>query len=98
MATAASTEASEVRRRGRQRVIGAIAIVLLLVVFIPLLLDSEPRRARNEPALTIPSKDNAPPLPPPAKAAPQAAASAAPAATEPAKSASVEPPKAEPAK
>ncbi len=41
MATPASTEASEIRRRGRQRLIGAIAIVVLLVVFVPMLLDSE---------------------------------------------------------
>ena len=63
MATSASTEASEVKRRGRQRLIGAIAIVLLLVVFVPMVLDSEPRPSRNEPSLTIPPKDNAPPLP-----------------------------------
>lgn len=68
MATPASLEASEIRRRGRRRLIGAVAIVLLLVVFVPMLLDSEPRPARNEPALDIPSKENAPPLPPPAPA------------------------------
>jgi DedD protein len=70
MATTASPEASEIRRRGRQRLIGAVAIVLLLVVFIPMLLDSEPRPPRNEPSLVIPSKENAPPLPPPGAAKP----------------------------
>jgi DedD protein len=71
MASPASPEASEIRRRGRQRLIGAIAIAVLLVVFVPMILDSEPRSPRNTPALEIPSKDNAPALPAPA---PKAAA------------------------
>ena len=69
MATSASNEASEIRRRGRQRLIGAVAIVLLLVVFVPMVLDSEPRPPRNEPALTIPPRNNPPPLPAPAPTA-----------------------------
>jgi DedD protein len=48
--------------------IGAVAIAVLLVVFVPMILDSEPRPARNEPALEIPAKENAPALPPPAPA------------------------------
>ena len=66
MASSASSDAADLRRRGRQRLIGAVAIVLLLVVFVPMLLDSEPRRAREEPAVEIPDKDKAPPLPMPA--------------------------------
>jgi DedD protein len=85
----ASTDAAEIRRRGRQRLIGAIAIVLLLVVFIPMLLDSEPRKPANEPPLDIPSKDNAPALPPPV-----AASSAANPAAEAPPSSPVAPPKA----
>jgi DedD protein len=65
---AASTEATEIRRRGRQRLIGAVAIVLLAVVFVPMLLDPDPRPARTGPALTIPPKDQAAPLPAPAPA------------------------------
>lgn len=83
MATSASNEASEIRRRGRQRLIGAVAIVLLLVVFVPMVLDSEPRPARNEPALSIPPKENPPPLPSPTPAAEPAKAA------EPPKAASV---------
>jgi len=66
MASSASSDAADLRRRGRQRLIGAVAIVLLLVVFIPMLLDSEPRRSREEPTVEIPDKDTAPALPMPA--------------------------------
>jgi len=65
-----SPDASEIRRRGRQRLIGAVAIALLLIVFVPMLLDSEPRKAREEPRLDIPARENAPPLPAPPAAAP----------------------------
>jgi DedD protein len=89
MATA-SPEASEIRRRGRQRLIGAIALVVVLVVFVPMVLDSEPRKASNQP-LAIPSKENPAPLPAPAapKVAPVAAKVEAP---------KLEAPKAEPPK
>jgi DedD protein len=66
MASPASAEANDIRRRGRRRLIGAVAIAVLLVVFVPMMLDSEPRPARNSPALEIPPKDKVPPLPPPA--------------------------------
>lgn len=66
MASPASPEASEVRRRGQRRLIGAIAIVLLLVVFVPMVLDDEPRSTNKGPDTTIPPRDKAPPLPPPA--------------------------------
>ena len=69
MATTASPEASEIRRRGRRRLIGAIVLVVLAVVFVPMILDSEPRQKRAEPSLDIPPKDKAPPLPPPTKSA-----------------------------
>lgn len=73
-------EASEIRRRGRQRLIGAVALVLLLVVFVPMLLDSEPRPSRETPA--IPAKESAAPLPAPAaEVAPAKAAAPAPSAS-----------------
>ena len=43
---------------------------MLLVVFVPMLLDPEPRPARSGPALAIPPKDNPPPLPAPTPPAP----------------------------
>lgn len=83
MASAPSQEPSEIRRRGRQRLIGAFAIVVLLVVFVPMMLDQEPRPAQPERALEIPPKDKAAPLPAPtpAPAAPQAEAVKTPPAT-----------------
>jgi DedD protein len=80
MASPASPEASDIRRRGRQRLIGAIAIAVLLVVFVPMILDSEPRSARNAPALEIPAKENVAALPPPTPAPTVPTAPAAPAA------------------
>jgi DedD protein len=80
MASSTSPEANEIRRRGRQRLIGAIAIAVALVVFVPMVLDSEPRPARNEPVLEIPVKENAAPLPPPAPSSPPAKAASAPSA------------------
>jgi DedD protein len=95
MASSTSPEANEIRRRGRQRLIGAVAIAVALVVFVPMILDSEPRPARNEPVLEIPVKENAPPLPPPApaKAAPAPSAEPKP-APAPSKAAAPVPPKA----
>ena len=103
MATSATSEATELRRRGRQRLIGAIALVALLVVFVPMLLDSEPRRPREGPTLAIPPKDTAPPMPLPAPVVPAKTAPAAPApapvtpvqagAQSPAPTPAAEPPK-----
>jgi DedD protein len=95
MAAPSTPEASEIRRRGRRRLLGAITLVLLVVAIVPMILDSEPRPQRAEPSLTIPSKEIVSPLPMPAPATPQAAsappAQAANAPTaDPAKAAKVE--------
>ena len=94
MATPTSPEASDIRRRGRQRLIGAAVIAILLVVFVPMVLDSEPKTPRSAPALDIPAKDKvaALPAPGPSPAAPAVAPAPAPPAPEP----KVEPPKAAP--
>src|SRR5438105_13166990 len=68
MATPSSTEAAEIRRRGRHRLIGAIAIVAALVIFVPMLFDREPQSPQPEPSLEIPPKDKVAPLSAPAKA------------------------------
>jgi DedD protein len=73
MASSSSPEASEIRRRGRRRLLGAITLVLLAVVFVPMILDNEPRPHANEPSLVIPNRELAKPLPPPTPAAGSAA-------------------------
>lgn len=86
MASTGSPEASEIRSKGRRRLIGAIALVVLLVVFVPMVLDSEPKRAGKEPSAAIPPRDNAPPLPAPAptpKVAAPPAATVTPKGAEP---------------
>lgn len=55
-------EQVEVRRKGRQRLIGAVVLALVAVVFVPMVLDPEPRRDRAEPVLAIPPKEGSPPL------------------------------------
>src|SRR6476661_3951786 len=69
MASPSSPEASEIRRRGRRRLLGAVTLVLLAVVFIPMIPDSEPRPQRTTPSLDIPPKENVAPLPAPTPAA-----------------------------
>jgi len=73
MASSTSPEASEIRRRGRRRLLGAVTLVLLAVVFVPMILDNEPRPHAMEPSLVIPNRELAKPLPPPAPAAGSAA-------------------------
>jgi DedD protein len=90
MASPSNPEASEIRRRGRQRLIGAAVLVALLVVFVPMLLDSEPRPKPSTPEFAIPPKDNAPALPvPPSNAKAADAAPAKAADVTPAKAAEV---------
>jgi DedD protein len=87
LARPATPEATEIRRRGRQRLIGAVTLVALLVVFVPMFLDNDPRPQREQPVLTIPPKENAKPLPTPTPAVepakPAPAKTVAPAAATP---------------
>ena len=99
MASTATTEASEIKRRGRQRLIGAVVLVALLVVFVPMLLDSEPKPSREGPSLAIPPKDPAPPLPAPAPRVVPSTTSPAPAKDAPKPTPTpADPAKSEPAK
>jgi DedD protein len=71
-----------VRRRARQRLIGATVLVLIGVIGFPLLFDSQPRPVPVDIAIEIPSRAAVKPGTP--IAAPPAAAPAAPAAAAPA--------------
>lgn len=45
------------KRRGRRRLVGAIALVLLAVIVLPMVFDSEPRRAPPPVNVRIPGED-----------------------------------------
>src|SRR5471032_2101542 len=62
------------KKRARRRLVGAIALALLVAVGLPMLLDSEPKPLSNDIDIRIPSKDKAP------EPAAAAAASSAPVA------------------
>jgi DedD protein len=70
MAKAISDEELQLKKRARRRLVGAIALVLLVVVFLPMFLDSEPKPLNQDIAITIPPipapETPAPPSGPPA--------------------------------
>lgn len=79
-------EEFQLRRRARHRLIGAVTLVTGLVVFLPMVLDNEPKPVADDIAISIPSQDAKPvkpsvapvpkPVPPvqPVPPAPQTAA------------------------
>jgi cell division septation protein DedD len=56
------------KRRGRRRLVGAIALVLLAVIILPMVFDPEPRPVVPPVSVRIPGEDDTPfkpkPLPP----------------------------------
>jgi DedD protein len=58
------------KRRGRRRLVGAVALVLLAIILLPMVFDQEPRSPVPPVSVRIPGEDEAPfkPAPP---AAPQ---------------------------
>ncbi len=73
-------EAIALKRRGRRRLIGGATIALLMVVFLPMVFDSEPKSDKQEISLVVPAREGLPPLPAPTTA--PVAAPASPAKTE----------------
>lgn len=80
------------KRRGRRRLVGAVALVLLAVIVLPMVFDPEPKRTAPPVSVRIPSEDDAgfapkvtpkAPAAPPAVPAPKAAAPAKPQAATP---------------
>jgi len=47
----------ELKKRARRRLIGAIALVLAAAVFLPMVMDSEPRSTGNDLQIRIPSQE-----------------------------------------
>lgn len=58
MAKAISDEELQLKKRARRRLVGAIALVLLVVVFLPMFLDSEPKPLNQDISITIPPVPN----------------------------------------
>jgi len=58
MAKATSDEELQLKKRARRRLVGAIALVLIVVVFLPMFLDNEPKPLSQDIAINIP------PIPP----------------------------------
>src|SRR3981081_4240376 len=58
------------KRRGRRRLVGAVALVLLAVIVLPMVFDPAPRRTAPPVSVRMPGEDEGPFTPkPPAKAA-----------------------------
>lgn len=64
------------KRRGRRRLVGAVALVLAAVVILPMVFDPEPKSTQTPVTVKIPAENEAPPFAP--KAAPKAAPTPAP--------------------
>ncbi|MCA3107338.1 MAG: SPOR domain-containing protein [Rhodocyclaceae bacterium] len=60
MARSISEEEIRLRKRARRRLIGAIALTTLVVVTLPMVLDSEPRPIGHDIAVQIPSPNSGP--------------------------------------
>src|SRR5256885_16212573 len=58
------------KRRGRRRLVGAVALVLLAVIVLPMGFDPEPKSTQTPVTVRIPAENEAPPFAP--KAAPPA--------------------------
>jgi DedD protein len=69
MASAQSPELQHIKSRNRRRLIGAIALVAALVVFLPMFLDKGPKPLKQDIAINIPAKEGEgfKPLNPPIK-------------------------------
>lgn len=79
MAKQISSDAeNNLKRQARRRLIGAVALVIAVVVFLPMVFDSEPAAEKaSDIELRIPDKGNAPALMPQTESVPVALAASA---------------------
>jgi len=63
MAKAVSSEELQFKKRARRRLVGAIALVLAVVVFLPMILDNEPKPVSENISINIPPPPVATALP-----------------------------------
>jgi DedD protein len=73
MAEEQQQDVETLKRRGRRRLVGAVALVLAAVIVLPMVFDPEPRNAPAPVAVRIPGENETPfqPKPPPPKAPPK---------------------------
>lgn len=71
---AEAQDVDALKRRGRRRLVGAIALVLLAVIVLPWIFDPEPRQAPPV-SVRIPNEDESPFKPKPVPASPPPASS-----------------------
>jgi DedD protein len=64
------------KRRGRRRLVGAVALVLAAVIVLPMVFDPEPRRGAPPVSVRIPGEDEAPFKPKPVPKPPEKKAEA----------------------
>ena len=57
MAQSITDEEIQLKKRARRRLVGAIALVLIVVIFLPMVLDNEPKPVSQDIAIHIPSRD-----------------------------------------
>jgi len=60
MAAKKEEDVDTLKRRGRRRLVGAVALVLLAVVVLPMVLDPEARKAPPPVSVRIPGEDETP--------------------------------------
>ncbi len=60
MAGEKEEDVDTLKRRGRRRLVGAVALVLLAVVVLPMVFDSEPRRGAPAVSVRVPGEDESP--------------------------------------
>jgi DedD protein len=65
---AEAQDVDSLKRRGRRRLVGAVALVLLAVIVLPMVFDPEPRRSGPPVSVRIPGEDDSPFAPKMAKA------------------------------
>ena len=58
MAKSISEEELQLRKRARRRLVGAIALVTIIAVFLPMVLDHEPKPVSQDVSIKIPSPDS----------------------------------------
>ena len=82
-------DATQLQRRARRRLVGAVALAVLAVIVLPIVFDKEPKPISQDLVIQIPNQDSAPKFdpkltpPPPAPPAVDAKAAPAPAAKAP---------------